>query len=312
MRSTRFGVAVSALVVLAAMSSAVAKGTFADANGRIAFTMRTTTTEFDVYTMKPDGTGLVQVTSDPGRDFNPRWSPDGKRIAFSSNRDGDFDIYTAKADGTDVVRITGSPTDSVADVTPSWTADGNEIVFQHSFGLGSAEIWITRADGTGSAAKLADGFVPGTSSRGRKVVYTGRSDNDLHLLNLGDGTTQTLTGTAFDAEPNWSPTGNDLVFSGAASATDEFFETYVMHADGSQLVGPITDFDDDLDLQAGSPVWSPDGSLIAIAVCDFPGGVQNTCSIQTMKPDGSSLTRITIQGALAVIGGRIDWQPITK
>lgn len=299
-------------VTTAAVFASSATGTFAGANGRIAFTMRTATGEFDVYTMKLDGTSVVQITNDPARDFNPRWSPDGRRIAFSSNRDGDFDIYTVDADGGNVVRVTGTPTDTVGDFTPSWTADGKQIVFQHFFGLASAEIWIANGDGSGGATKLAEGFVAGTSSRGRKVVYTGRADNDLHILNLGDGTTQTLTGTAFDAEPSWSPNGNDIVFSGVASATDEFFETYVMHADGSRLVGPITSFDDDLDLQAGSPVWSPDGTRIGITVCDFPGGVQNDCAIMTMKPDGSDLVPIDIQDRLDVVGGRIDWQQVPK
>jgi Tol biopolymer transport system component len=307
MKVTRFGAALAALVVLAAVSSAAATGTFAGANGRIAFTMRTETGDFDVYTMKPDGTGVVQVTSDPGRDFNPRWSPDGKRIAFSSNRDGDFDIWTVMADGTGLMRVTGLGTDPNLDAVPAWTADGKQIVFQRRF---ADEIWIANADGSGAEMKVADGILPATSPRGRKIVYTGRSDLHLHILNLGDGTTQTLAGTAFDAEVNWSPTGNDLVFSGAASLNDEFFDTYVMHADGSQLSGPLTDFP--APFQGGSPVWSPDGARIAIAVCDFPGGIQNNCSIQTIKPDGTDPTPIAIQGVLDRVGGRIDWQPLPK
>ncbi|HEX4745418.1 MAG TPA: hypothetical protein VFU99_00935, partial [Gaiellaceae bacterium] len=269
--------------------------------------MRTANGEFDIYTMKPDGSGVVQVTNDPARDFNPRWSPDGKKLVFSSSRDGDFDIWTVRADGSGLLQVVDSDGD-VNEVVPSWAADGRQIVFQRGFLTGPPEIWIVNADGSGTAAKLADGFLPGTSARGRKVTYSNPADGDLRVLNLGDGTTQTLVGTAYDVEASWSPTGNDLVFMGAASVHDPFFEIYEMHADGSELRGPITTFDDDLEIQAGSPVWSPDGTRIAIAVCHFPGGNQDTCSIQTMKPDGSNMTPITIQGALDVIGGRIDWQ----
>jgi Tol biopolymer transport system component len=301
----RFGPAFAALIVLAAVSATAATGTFAGTNGRIAFTMRTESGDFDVYTMQPDGTDVQQVTNDPGRDFNPRWSPDGTRIAFSSNRDGDFDIWVADADGSNPVQVVDSD-GGMGEFTPSWTSDGSQIVFQRNFPLESAEIWIASSDGSGGELKLADGFVPATSSRGRKVAYTGRTDNNLHVLNLEDGTTQTLEGTPFDAEPNWSPTGNDLVFSGSTSA-DAFSDTYVMHANGNQIV-QLTDTDSPL--QEGSPVWSPDGTLIALATCDFTGGVQGDCAIKTMKPDGTGLTTIAIQGALFRVGGRIDWQPI--
>jgi Tol biopolymer transport system component len=304
MTPTRFGAAVAVLVVLAAISAAAATGTFAGANGRIAFTMRTETGNFDVYTMRPDGTDVLQITADPGTDFNPRWSPDGTKIAFSSNRDGDFDIWTADADGSDLVQVTDS--DDVGEFTPSWTSDGLRIVFQRNFPVETAEIWIANADGSGGEQKLADGFVPGTSSRGTKITYTALPDLDLHVLNLEDGTTRTLEGTAFDAEANWSPSGNDLVFSGART-TDAFFDIYVMHANGSEVV-QLTDTDSAF--QEGSPVWSPDGSLIGFSVCDFTGPVQGDCSIKTMRPDGTNVTPIVIEGALFRVGGRIDWQPL--
>ena len=290
---------------VATVVASQASGTFAGSNGRIAFTMRTEIGDFDVYTMNPDGTALFQVTTDPARDFNPRWSPDGSRIAFSSNRDGDFDIYVVNADGTGLVRITGTPTDTAGDFVPSWTADGSQIVFQRPFPLESAEIWIANSDGSGGEAKLADGFVPGASSRGRKVAYTGRADNSLHVLNLEDGSDRTITSGAFDAEPNWSPTGNDLVFSRAESS-DAFSDIYAGHANGTGLV-QLTDTD--APFQSGSAVWSPDGTLIAFTTCDFTGSAQGDCTIETMNRDGTGRTPIAIEGKLFRVGGRIDWQP---
>jgi len=302
--TARFAVALGLLMALVALVATEASGTFAGANGRIAFTMRTETGDFDIYTMQPDGTGVVQVTTDPGRDFNPRWSPDGTRIAFSSNRDGDFDIWVANADGSNPVQVVDTD-GGVGEFVPTWTSDGLQIVFQRFFPTQSAEIWIANSDGSGAEMKLADGFVPGTSAQGRKVVYTARSDNSLHVLNLEDGSTRKVTSaTGLDAEPNWSPTGNDLVFSRAVTP-DAFFDTYVMHANGKQ---PIQLTNTASALQEGSPVWSPDGSRIAVAICDFTSGVQGNCSIATMRPDGTDLTPIAIQGELFRVGGRIDWQ----
>jgi len=70
--------------------------------------------------------------------------------------------------------------------------------------------------------------------------------------------------------------------------------------------------DTDSPLQEALPVWAPDGTLIAIATCDFTGGTQGNCVIQMMKPDCTDLTTIPIQGALFRVGGRIDWQPLPR
>jgi Tol biopolymer transport system component len=304
-RTIRLGTALGLLVAIAAVVSGTASGTFAGDNGRIAFTMRTETDDFDVYTMNPDGTGVFRVTTHPGRDINPRWSPDGSRIAISSNRGGEFDIWVVNADGTgDPVQVSGFGSETVRDSFPSWTADGQSIVFQRAF---SAEVWSANADGSGGEAKLGDGFVPGASARGQKVAFTSTADLKLLVLNLGDGTTaQVTSGPAnqLDAEPNWSARGNDLVFSRDTTGVQS--DLYVVHSDGTGLVR-LTDTSS-VAASEGSPVWSPDGTRIAFSLCDFTGGVQGNCSLATMARDGTDVTPIAIEGELFQVGGRVDWQ----
>jgi Tol biopolymer transport system component len=304
-RTIRLGTALGLLVAIAAVVSGTASGTFAGDNGRIAFTMRTETDDFDVYTMNPDGTGVFRVTTDPGRDINPRWSPDGSRIAISSNRGGEFDIWVVNADGTgDPVQVSGFGSETVRDSFPSWTADGQSIVFQRAF---SAEVWSANADGSGGEAKLGDGFVPGASARGQKVAFTSTADLKLLVLNLGDGTTaQVTSGPAnqLDAEPNWSARGNDLVFSRDTTGVQS--DLYVVHSDGTGLVR-LTDTSS-VAASEGSPVWSPDGTRIAFSLCVFTGGVQGNCSLATMARDGTDVTPIAIEGELFQVGGRVDWQ----
>ena len=76
--------------------------------------------------MDPDGKALVQLTGDVGDDDDPAWSPDGTRIAFSSNRGGTTSIYVMNADGSDVQRLsTGTKTER----HPTWSPDGRFIAF---------------------------------------------------------------------------------------------------------------------------------------------------------------------------------------
>ena len=79
--------------------------------------------DFEVYVINPDGSDLANLTSNSAGDFNPRWSPDGKKITFVSNRDGDKDIYTMDADGSDVTPVTtdsGTQVQQMHDMDPDW------------------------------------------------------------------------------------------------------------------------------------------------------------------------------------------------
>jgi Tol biopolymer transport system component len=71
----------------------------------------------DLYLVHPSGTGLTQLTDTPDDEISPTWSPDGTRIAFSTNRDGNYEIYVMQADGTQPVRLTNHP---AFDDGPAW------------------------------------------------------------------------------------------------------------------------------------------------------------------------------------------------
>ena len=75
----------------------------------------------------------------------PVYSPDGKRIAFGSDRDGHFQIYIMQADGSDVRRVTNSP---AADMRPAWSPDGKRLAFTSNRD-GNYEIYVVNADGSG-------------------------------------------------------------------------------------------------------------------------------------------------------------------
>jgi TolB protein len=73
---------------------------------------------FKIATANPDGSDMRILTSGPGSDENPAWSPSGRQILFSSNRAGKSNLYIMNADGTDVERIT--PNDANY-TSPAWS-----------------------------------------------------------------------------------------------------------------------------------------------------------------------------------------------
>src|SRR5262249_53844659 len=79
----------------------------------------------DIYIVHPDGSGLRQLTNDRAFDRGPRWSPDGRRIAFQSTRGGGWDIWTVNADGGGLMQLTKGETAH----NPRWSPDGSRLSY---------------------------------------------------------------------------------------------------------------------------------------------------------------------------------------
>jgi Tol biopolymer transport system component/predicted Ser/Thr protein kinase len=80
-----------------------------------------------VFVVKTDGTGLRQLTNDVFKDRHPRWSPDGQRIAFQSNRGGKYDIWLINPDGAGLDRLTYAP--ALDNIYPVWSPDGKRLAY---------------------------------------------------------------------------------------------------------------------------------------------------------------------------------------
>jgi Tol biopolymer transport system component len=98
----------------------------------------------DIWVMNEDATNPARLTSGPGSDLNPSWSPDGNRIVFQSNRDGKFGIYVMNADGGRLVKVTDS---SIEAFEPSWSPDSRRIVFAGISATGVRQLYIIAAIG---------------------------------------------------------------------------------------------------------------------------------------------------------------------
>jgi len=108
----------------------------------------------DIYTMPVTGGTATRITSGPGFDSQPRWSPDGKRIVFLSDRSGAENVWLMDPDGTKSKALTKGTNNLYA--SPEWTPDGNYIVVSRTSGvLGSVyELWLIHKDGGSGAAML--------------------------------------------------------------------------------------------------------------------------------------------------------------
>src|ERR1700758_5313805 len=97
--------------------------------GRIAFSYLG-----DIWVANEDGSGAQRLTDNTARDIYPRFSPDGKWIAFSSNRDGNYDVYVVAADGGRPRQLTFH---TANDTVVGWTPDSKQILFSSARGLGA-------------------------------------------------------------------------------------------------------------------------------------------------------------------------------
>lgn len=92
-----------------------------------------------IWTMNPDGSNFRQLTFGPGNKTQPRWAPDGKRIAFVSDVDGNKEIYIMNADGSRITNLTNDPND---DYDPAWSPDGSALAFTTTRYIGQTQVYL--------------------------------------------------------------------------------------------------------------------------------------------------------------------------
>jgi TolB protein len=187
--------------------------------------------KLQINTADADGTASKVLIPHKAFEESPRWSPDGRRIAWVSTRDGNQDIYTAAADGTGVHRLTN---DVALDNNPSWSPDGKRIAFA-SARSGNFEIHVMDADG-GHLRRLTNHPAldcwPAWSPDGRRIAFTSNRDgnNEIYLMNAdGTGLRNLTRHPAQDNYAAWSPDGRRIAF---ISNRDGGHDVYEMEVPG--------------------------------------------------------------------------------
>ncbi|MGH9902507.1 MAG: TolB family protein [Pyrinomonadaceae bacterium] len=271
-----------------------------DNRGRIAF-VSTRGGNSDIYVMHPDGSGLVNLTNHPANDRLPAWSPDGSKIAFRSTRDLNAEVCVMNDDGSDVVRLTNHP---AVDTSPSWTSDGKVLLSSNR--SGRFEIYVVNPDGTDlrHIDIAVDGQLtfPAQSRSGHRLAFVATTIDALAIwIAHPDGShpKQLTADELVAAFPDWSPTGNRVIFSNNVCPVCDLSEIMVVNQGGNQLrqLTPSGDNFNDL-----FPRWSPDGSQIVVSRDDFISPTE----IYIMNADGSGATNISNHPAFDF---EADWGP---
>jgi TolB protein len=220
--------------------------------------------DYAIFGSEVDGKGAYRLTEEKGDpstpaglffQVEPAWSPDGRKIAFASTRDGTPHIYVMDAGGTHTRRLTDTDQE---DEHPSWSADGKTIVFSREGAVFEIPSTGGRAHRVGRG--LGNARNPVFSPDGGLIAYDyrkpGYSIREIYVMNAdGTGIRQVTRLRNVSSLPAWSPDGRTLAFQ--SNLRGRRFEIYTVGLDGQGL-RQVTHSGTDV-IQ---PAWTPDGNAI--------------------------------------------------
>ena len=221
--------------------------------------------ESDIYIMNPDGTGRVNLTRHNAKDSEPTWSPSGKHILFTSDRDGGNDIYRMNADGTNVRRIFKKWANRT---NPTWSPDGRQIAY---FRGDEEAIYIASIDGA-NEKRLVKGWHPTWSPDGTEIAFVSLVGSlDIRVIDLKTRLERVLVPMeqALLHEPVWSPDGTKIAFNRINfllfilkvlfNAKDNMPAQTIdtVNSDGTEIEAIVVDGS-----QVSDPAWSPQSDAL--------------------------------------------------
>jgi Tol biopolymer transport system component len=261
----------------------------------------------ELYMQNVDGSGLRRLTTNPASDITPVWSPDGKQVAFVSDRDHpEKEIYLLNVADLSVTRLTNN---QEQENNPAWSPDGKRIVYVAVGQDKVSQIYVMNADGS-NPQRLTEAavgaFFPAWSPNGKRIAYSAWDNHSLAIYVMNaDGSQPVRLTEGFDINyaAAWSPDSSQLLYVSGIT-TDIVPSGFMFSKEGNLFaMGPEGQYDlhllEDIRIKVikadGSsvinfktfpswtdPVWSPDGKYIAYV--NTPADDSEIC---IMKIDGT-------------------------
>ena len=274
-----------------------AQAAFPGVNGKIAYTRGV-----EIFVIDPTTGVKTNLTNNSVVDAAPAFSADGRKIAFTSNRDGDYDIWVMDADGSNPTNLTSNS--NAFDTDPAFSPDGSKIAFVSNRDGDRAIYVMNVADGS-SPTRLTtniDGIEPAFSPDGKKIAFEsadtpvfGIPTYEIYIMDAvdndgdgnGDNQINLTDNSVTDVAPDFSPDGTKIAF---ASNRDNYYnyDIWVMDADGSDATRLTTGVARDF-----NPAFSPDGTKIAFDNDTDGNNVGDNYEVWTINADGSNQTNLT-------------------
>lgn len=291
-------------VLLTPGGVAPAGATMPGADGRIGFASDRTGT-LQIYSMRPDGSDVRQLTHAEGNTLAPDWSPDGTRITFQIQREltGHFDseVYVMNADGSGLRRLTSS---RPFDGAPAFSPDGGQIAFT-SFRGGNPDVWQMNADGTRQRRLIGTPYFdwdPQYSPDGSQIAFTSirrDSTSAVFLVHTNGSRLRRLTPWDLNGgHADWSPDGSLILFNSLDDVPGPS-QLYVIRPDRTGLRALTSN----TEITYYDASFSPQGDRITCEARYFVGD-RREFDILVMNADGSRKRKVTSQPSTDLFA---DW-----
>jgi ABC-type sugar transport system substrate-binding protein len=239
----------------------------------------------EIYRMSPDGSDTVNLTNNPKDDFKPSWSPDGRRIAFVSNRENDQGggqfIYVMNADGSDVHQLTFENDSN----WPDWSHDGSQVTY-----TSKGDIFIINADGSGEAVNLTNSPEEDSQSRwspnDSQIAWLSGKDGKLNafVMNADGSKELQVTDNGQVGRAEWTFDGR-IITDWGWKDQKEFCHNCLVNADGSNIV----DAGGKGEAEAYQPFTTVEGYKVGIANVNAFTGDNEIYLVGKIFPDPQGL-----------------------